>query len=310
MKKFFLIFAAAAIAAGTMSAQDINQVTEAYNNGAMELNMGNKDAALEYFKSALTMAESLGEEGDEIADNCKSYIPIVMLSIAKDLIKAENYDAATAQLNATVETAGLYGNTETAEEAATLIGQVSMMKANDLLNSKDFAGAAEVYRQVVEADTTNGMAALRLGMALNGAGQQAEAEEAFLLAARHGQDKNAYKQLSNIYVKAAAAQLKAKKYDEAIDAALKSNTYLENATAMKVAGTAASQLKKNAEAIQYLEKYIELSPNAKDANQFKYTIAATAQQMGDKAKAKEYYQMVLSDPKFGPTAKQMLEALK
>lgn len=310
MKKFFLIFAAAAIAAGTMSAQDINQVTEAYNNGAMELNMGNKDAALEYFRSALTMAESLGEEGDEIADNCKSYIPIVMLSIAKDLIKAENYDAATAQLNATVETAGLYGSTETAEEAATLIGQVSMMKANDLLNSKDFAGAAEVYRQVVEADTTNGMAALRLGMALNGAGQQAEAEEAFLLAARHGQDKNAYKQLSNIYVKAAAAQLKAKNYDEAIDAALKSNTYLENATAMKVAGTAASQLKKNAEAIQYLEKYIELSPNAKDANQFKYTIAATAQQMGDKAKAKEYYQMVLSDPKFGPTAKQMLEALK
>lgn len=310
MKKFFLIFAAAAIAAGTMSAQDINQVTEAYNNGAMELNMGNKDAALEYFRSALTMAESLGEEGDEIADNCKSYIPIVMLSIAKDLIKAENYDAATAQLNATVETAGLYGNTETAEEAATLIGQVSMMKANDLLNSKDFAGAAEVYRQVVEADTTNGMAALRLGMALNGAGQQAEAEDAFLLAARHGQDKNAYKQLSNIYLKAAAAQLKAKNYDEAIDAALKSNTYLENATAMKVAGTAASQIKKNAEAIQYLEKYIELSPNAKDANQFKYTIAATAQQMGDKAKAKEYYQMVLSDPKFGPTAKQMLEALK
>ena len=169
---------------------------------------------------------------------------------------------------------------------------------------------SEAYKQVVAADSTNGMAALRLGMALNGAGQQAEAEEAFLLSARHGQDKNAYKQLSNMYVKTAAAQLKAKKYAEAIEAALKSDSYLENATAMKVAGTAASQLKKNAEAIQYLEKYLELSPNAKDANQFKYTIAATAQQMGDNAKAKEYYQMILSDPKFGPTAKQMLETLK
>ncbi len=214
MKKFFLIFAAAAMAAGTMSAQDINQVTETYNNGAMELQMGNKDAALEHFKSALTMAETLGEDGAEIADNCRNYIPVVMLSMAKDLIKADNFDAAAEQLNMTVETAELYGNIETAEEAKTLIGQVNMMKANDLLNAKDFAGAAEAYKQVVAADSTNGMAALRLGMALNGAGQQAEAEEAFLLSARHGQDKNAYKQLSNMYVKTAAAQLKAKKYEE------------------------------------------------------------------------------------------------
>ena len=151
MKKFFLIFAAAAMAAGTMSAQDINQVAETYNNGAMELSMGNKDAALEYFKSALTMAETLGEEGAEIADNCRNNIPVVMLSMAKDLIKADNFDAATQQLNMTVETAELYGNMEIAEEAKTLIGQVSMMKANDLLNAKDFAGAAEAYKQIGRA---------------------------------------------------------------------------------------------------------------------------------------------------------------
>lgn len=309
MKKIFLFIAAAAMAAGTMSAQDINQVTETFNNGAMELNMGNKDAALGYFQSALTMAEALGEEGEEIADNCKATIPVIMISIAKDLIKAENFDAAVEQLNKAKEAGALYGNSECIEDADTLIGQVSMQKANTLLNAKDFAGAAAAYKEVVDADTTNGMAALRLGMALNGTGQAEEAEQAFLLAARHGQDKNAYKQLSNMYVKTAAAELKAKKYSEAISSALKSNSYLENATAMKVAGTAASALKKNAEAIEYLEKYLELSPNAKDANQFKYTIAATAQQMGDKEKAKAYYSMILSDPKFGPTAKQQLESL-
>jgi tetratricopeptide (TPR) repeat protein len=78
---------------------------------------------------------------------------------------------------------------------------------------------------------------------------------------------------------------------------------------MKVAGTAASQLKKNEDAIKYLEKYLELSPNAKDAVQMKYTIAATAQTMGNNAKAKEYYQQIVSDPKFGPTAQEMLKAL-
>ena len=309
MKKIFLMLAVTAMTAFTMSAQDIAQATENYNNGAMELQMGNKDAALTYFQTALTMAEALGDEGADIVTNCKNTIPVLMASIAKDLVKAENFDGALEQLNKTLEVAESYSNADVVEDVKTLIPQVLMSKAGDMLNAKNFAGAAETYQQVVAADTTNGMAALRLGMALGALGKNAEAENAYLLAARHGQEKNAMKQLSSTYVKQAAAFLKVKKYQDAVNAALKSNEYQENATAMKVAGTAASQLKKNEDAIKYLEKYLELSPNAKDAAQMKYTIAATAQVLGDKAKAKEYYQQILSDPKFGPTAKQMLESL-
>ena len=310
MKKIFLMLAVTAMTAFTMSAQDIAQATENYNNGAMELQMGNKDAALTYFQTALTMAEALGDEGADIVTNCKNTIPVLMASIAKDLVKAENFDGALEQLNKTLEVAESYSNADVVEDVKTLIPQVLMSKAGDMLNAKNFAGAAETYQQVVAADTTNGMAALRLGMALGALGKNAEAENAYLLAARHGQEKNAMKQLSSTYVKQAAAFLKVKKYQDAVNAALKSNEYQENATAMKVAGTAASQLKKNEDAIKYLEKYLELSPNAKDAAQMKYTIAATAQVMGDNAKAKEYYTMILSDPKFGPTAKQMLETIK
>ena len=309
MKKIFLMLVAAAMTALTVSAQDIAQATENYNNGALELQMGNKDAALGYFQTALTMAEALGEEGAEVASNCKNAIPVLMVSIAKDLIKAENFDGAIEQLNKTIEVAESYGNADVVEDAKTLIPQVLMSKAGDMLNAKNFAGAAETYQQVVAADTTNGMAALRLGMALGALGKNAEAENAYLLAARHGQEKNAMKQLSSTYVKQAAAFLKVKKYQEAVDAALKSNEYQENATAMKVAGTAASQLKKNEDAIKYLEKYLELSPNAKDAAQMIYTIAATAQTMGNKDKAKQYYQKIVTDPKFGPTAQEMLKAL-
>ena len=310
MKKIFIFFAAAIMAAGVASAQDINSVTETYNNGAMELEMGNKEAALGYFQSALTAAEELGEEGAQIAENCKNTIPVLMNSIAKDFIKAEQFDAALEQLDKAIEAAGLYGNAEVAEDAKTLIGQTLMAKGNDLINNKDFAGAIEVYNKIMAEDPANAMAALRLGMAYGAAGNTEEAEKAYLIAAENGQDKNAYKQLSNLFVKKAAAVLKTKNYAQAVEFALKSNEYLENATAMKVAGTAASALKKNEEAIQYLEKYLKLSPNAKDAAQMKYTIAATAQVMGDNAKAKEYYNAILSDPKFGPTAKQMLETIK
>ena len=121
----------------------------------------------------------------------------------------------------------------------------------------------------------------------------------------HGQDS--IDCLNNISLY--SENLKTKNYADAIAFALKSNEYLENATAMKVAGTAASALQKNEEAIQYLEKYLELSPNAKDAAQMKYTIAATAQVMGNKEKAKAYYQQILTDPKFGPTAAEQIKTL-
>ena len=308
MKKIFTFFAAVVMAAGIASAQDINSVTETYNNGALELEMGNKEAALGYFQAALTAAEELGEEGMQIAENCKNTIPVLMGSIAKDLIKAEQFDAALEQLNKTIEACNTLG-TASAEEYKSLINQTLMAKGNELINNKDFAGAIEVYSKIMAEDPTNAMASLRLGMAYGATGNTEAAEAAYLVAAENGQEKNAYKQLSNLLVKQAAAVLKTKKYAEAIELAVKSNEYLENATAMKVAGTAASALQKNEEAIQYLEKYLELSPNAKDAAQMKYTIAATAQVMGDKEKAKTYYQQILTDPKFGPTAAEQIKTL-
>lgn len=309
MKKIFLLIAAVAMSAGVLFAQDINQATESYNNGAMELQMGNKEAALGHFQAALTMAEALGDEGVDIVNNCKGTIPALMASIAKDMIKAENYDGALEQLAKTAEVAELYGAADVVEDARSLVPQVHMSKANGLLNAKDFAGAAAVYQQVLDADATNGMAALRLGMALGSQGKVAEAEAAYLQAAANGQEKNAYKQLSTIYVKQAQAASKAKKYQETIDFAAKSNEYLENANAYRLAAGAAQQLGKNADCIGYYEKYLALKPNAKDANGVKYTIAALYQQAGNKEKAKEYFQMVANDPQYGPTAQQQLKTL-
>ena len=309
MKKIFLLFTAAVMTAGVVFAQDINQATENYNNGAMELQMGNKESALNYFQTALTMAEALGEEGTDIATNCKNTIPAIMASIAKDLIKAENFDGAIAQLNKAIEAADLYGAADVAEEAKELIPQVVMSKANDLLNAKNYDGAVAAYKEVLAGDPANGMAALRLGMALGAQGKMDEAEAAYLQAAENGQEKNAYKQLSTAYVKMAQAASKAKKFQQAYDYAVKSNGYLENANAYRFAASAAQQLGKNDDCIANYEKYLELKPNAKDAGGVKYTIAALYQQAGNKEKAKEFYQKIVNDPQYGPTAQEQLKTL-
>lgn len=272
--------------------------------------MGDNANALNYFKEALAIASQCGEEGADIVSNSKDIIPKIVLAIGKDYIQANDFDKAVAQLKEAVNAGEEYNNAEVVSEAAGLIPQVFMQKGNNLLKIKDFAKAAESYRQAVAIDSTNGMASLRLGMALASAGNLDEAETAFLSAIRNGQQKDAVKQLSNMYVKAAASSLKLKQYDQAIKNALKSNEYLENGTAMKVAGTAAAQLKKNKDAINYLEQYTALSPNARDLNNMYYTIAVLAQQEGDNAKACGYYKKIAADPKYGETAKAQIAALK
>ena len=303
------MFATAVISTSIALAQDINQATENYNNGAMELQMGNKEAALANFQTALTMAEALGDEGAEIAANCKNTIPAIMESIAKDLIKAENYDAAVDQLNKTIEAAELYGVADVAADARDLVPSVYLSKGNTLLKAKDAAGAAAAFQQTLALDPANGMASLLLGQALTAQGKIAEAEAAYLQAAENGQSTNATKQLSRMYLKLAQAALKGKKAQDAYDNAVKANSFLEDANAYKIAASAAQQLGKNADCITNYEKYIELKPNAKDAAGVKFTIGALYQQAGDKAKAKEYYQMVVNDPQFGPSAQEQLKTL-
>ena len=47
--------------------------------------------------------------------------------------------------------------------------------------------------------------------------------------------------------------------------------------------------------------------NAKDFAGVAYTIAVLSQQEGDKAKAKEYYEKITSDPQYGVAAQEYLK---
>ena len=310
MKKFFVSIALAVLAFGTMNAQDLAQITEMYNNGAASLSAGDKSGALKAFEQAYSLATALGDEGKEVADNCKGVIPELYLSIAKDLAKSSDYDGAVASLKTAAEVAEKYENADVAEQAKTLIPQIVMQKGGALLNAKKYDEAAAAYKEIVDADPTNGTAALRLGMALNAAGKAEEAKAALEQAAANGQEKAANKQLGNISLKEAAAALKAKKYADAVTAAVKSSEYVESAQAFQIAGQASQLAGKNADAIKYFEKYLELAPTAKNATQIAYIVGTLYQGAKNNAKAKEFYAKAVNDPQYGAEAKKMLDALK
>lgn len=310
MRKTIATIITILLTAAICFAQDINTATDLYNNGATALSNGEKASAIEYFQQAMTMASTLGEPGAEIAAKCKEVIPSLVLSIAKDMIKAGEYDAAVAKLGEAAKIAEKFESAEVAAEAVDLVPQVYMQKGGAMLNAKNYAAAADAYKQVLAGDATNGMAALRLGMALTGAGDIDAAIEAYKQAAANGQEKTANKQLSTINLKKAAAALKAKDFAAAVAAAAESNSFVENAQAYQIAGQANQALKKNAEAIENFEKYLGLKPDAKNAGQIAFTIGALYQQAGNKEKAVEFYKKASTDPTYGAEAARLASTLK
>lgn len=310
MKKIFVSLAALFAAAAMMSAQSMADATETAKLANESLSAGEYQTALEGFKEALKMAEACGEDGLELVATCKDIIPKTLNAIAKDLLKDKNYDEALAKFAETVAVAREYGDDETAAKAEELIPQIYMQKGGSMLNAKDFAGAAEAYKKAVELDPDNGVALLRLGMALDGADRDDEAVEAYKAAAAAGQEKNANAQLGKLYLRRSVAGLKAKKYADAVKDAVTSHEYVANPQALQVAGQASQLSGKNADAIKYFEQYLEAAPNAKNAGQIAYTVGALYQQAKNNAKAKEYFSKATSDPKFGADAQKALNSLK
>ena len=310
MKKIFVSLLISLCAVSFAFAQDLEKATELYNNAATMYNDGDKTGALDMFQKALDMATAIGDDGIEVANNCKNLIPGIILSLGKEAVQAKEMDKAVETLKKAIEKAKEFGNADVEAEAASLIPDIMMAKAGSLLNAKDFAGAAAAYKEVVAADPENAMAYLRMGMALNGAGQTDEAVEALTAAAAKGQESAAGKQLSNIFLKKAVACQKAKDMKGVLENAQKSAEYLDNANAQKLIGTSALSLKQNKVAADAFEAYLALSPNAKDKVQTIYQLGTALVALGDNAKACGYFKEIAQDAQWGEAARYQITTLK
>ncbi len=309
MKKIVLAVCALFAACSLGFAQDVNEATDLYNEGATALSLGDKTGAFDYFQKAYDLALQCGEAGTDIVANCKNIMPSLSLSIAKDEIKAGNFDTAISKLESTVSLAEKLEDDGSVAEAQSLIPQTYMQKGSALLKSKDFAGAVTAYQKVLELDPDNGRAALYLGQAYQNSGDTDKAVEAYTLASSLGQKKTADKQLSKIYLKQANTANKAKNYSAALEAAVKSNSYLESPEAYYIEAFAYQNTGKVDEAIGAFEKYLALKPGASNASAIKFTIAALYQGQKNNAKALEYYRQVENDPAYGAQAQQQIKAL-
>ena len=311
MKRLFVAVAAFALAAGIASAQDMSAAVETFNAGAKARNENNNAEALAQFKSALTQFEACSEdEAAEKVAECKKLIPQTIIAIAKEQIKEDACDEAMETLKEAVSVAEGYGLEEIAAEAKELVPTAWMRKGSTLMDAKDFAGAAAAFKAAVTLNPEDGQSQLLYGRALMQAGDNDGAITALKAAAEFGKAETANKLLPNAFLRKAQALLKANKPADAIAALEEANSISETANAYMLIANANTKLGKSKAAIDAYKKYLEIDPNAKNAADIMFTIAATAQKAGDKATAIEYYKKLSGNSKYAAQATQQLGALQ
>lgn len=311
MKKFFLSLCVALVATGFAMAQDIASVVESFNAAATALNEKNYESALTQFNTVLEQATALGEEGLEVANNCKESIPKILLQMGKACAEGSDFDGAVDYFNKAMDKALDFANNDAViAEAQKLVPQMLNAKAGALLNAKDYAAAVEVYKAIVEKDAANGAAWFRMGQALAADDKADEAIEAFTKAAENGQEANAKKQLANIYLKKAVACQKEKDMKGMLENAQLSAENNDSANAQKLIGTAALSLKQNQVAAEAFEAYLAINPEAADKAQTIYQIGTAYMGAGNNGKACSYFKQIKSDAKWGEAATYYITTLK
>lgn len=310
MKKFFLAMAALVMSAAMMSAQDLATATQTYNNGAEQLGTGDKVTALASFKEALGMAETLGDEGKEIVENCKKAISSIVFSNAKDLVKESNYDEALAMIDEAKKFAEECGNDDVLEDAAKLVPQVKLAKANHLNKEKDYAAAKDILTELIAEDPTNKNANILLIQTLTKLDDIDGAVALLPQAEELGNIANAKKTIGQALLAKAQAQLKAGKNADVVETVKKAEELdaVTNPAIYQLAGGAATKLNRINDAISFYEKFLEAAPTNKNYGAIAYTVGALYQQnLKNNAKALEYYKKSL-DAGYA-NAKQMVDAL-
>ncbi|MBO4435058.1 MAG: tetratricopeptide repeat protein [Bacteroidales bacterium] len=313
MKRLFAAVSALFLGAALAMAQDFNAAVDTFNS----INSAeSKLEKLEIARSALAQFQACEEEeAPAMVEKCKAIIPDILVSLGKECINDKKYDDALAYVREAIALAKEYGlsaeGSDSVEaKALKLIPDALMRKGTTLIKANDFAGAVAVLKEALEYDAENGKIWLFLAQSLIKTGADEDAVEALKSAAEFGQAQKANGLLYKEYIKLGDAKKKERGgLNDAIAFYEKALEIEENAqVVLKIANTHL-QGNANAKAISFFKRYLELSPEAENANDVIYTIAATAQKSGDISTALHYYNMLKNDAKYGATAAQMIQQL-
>lgn len=278
-----LIYSAAAFfaCAALASAQDFNKAATMATEANAALEQGNYEAAIKGFTAAAQeFAKCTEDKAPEFLASCKQSISQALYDAANRLINEGKLNEAIDGLTTAIATAKEYACIEIENKAINRKQQLIKSYANNRIKAAAVANSSEEkiayysdalakFEMLINEGLDDAITHLQKGQILKVLGRKQEAIDSFLKAKEMGAERSANTNLSKIYIQDAITKKDQKDYSSAIESALKAMEYEESATAYRIAGEIANASGRFEEAVNYLSKYLELAPNAKDAAQIK-----------------------------------------
>ena len=139
MKRLFLIITVLTCTSFMVSAQaTLNDAGTKFNQGNESLKNKDYANAIAAYNDALTICNSLGDEGTELAGKIQGLIPSTYYNYGADLIKTKQLDEAIKQLQKGMTEAQKYNNPTIEKKASSLIGNIYLAKAGAAYGQKNY----------------------------------------------------------------------------------------------------------------------------------------------------------------------------
>jgi tetratricopeptide (TPR) repeat protein len=134
------------------NAQDINAAIEEFNQGNQALQSEDFPLAIQKYKTALEIATTLGEEGQELMAAAKKQIPTLYYQIGIQDYKEKNNEKAIIELQNAIKYGEEYGEQDMVDKSKDLIPKIHFARGNDLFKDGKFDEALGAYSEAIELD--------------------------------------------------------------------------------------------------------------------------------------------------------------
>lgn len=187
MKKLTTILSAVLIMVSFgLSAQDLNDAGEAYNE-AISLTKENKTyEAIESYQECVEICSQLGEVGEGLQIKAETQISSLFMKLGIDAYKEKEYDTAVSLFEMSSTYAQKVGNKESAGKANNFIATSYAAKGNGHYKSKQYDQAIEMFNKAIMVNPEYFKAYYGLVISYNKTGNTEGLEEAITNVIKYG----------------------------------------------------------------------------------------------------------------------------
>lgn len=291
MRKIAGILVVSAIIGSNLKAQELNDVIQAYNEGAKSMQT-DVPAAIQAFEKVVTLSDKVGETANDLRQKAIQVLPGLYFKVANDNLKGKKPAAEIIKSAKTAAAAAeKYGNATVKDNAGKVMVQAYNIMATDFFARKDYENALSAFDSLLVINPGYINAIYNKALIYRGQNNVAGFEEnidLFIDKMKSGNDSTRIKQASKLaleYFRAAGSQAnQADKLDEALASLNKAAKYGDDKDLFYYFADVYNKQKNFDNGAEYAQKGLDLETGNAEA------------------KAKFYYQLAVGQAGKGQTA--------